>query len=50
MDPAMTHLLERFVRAQEACYRCVIAELRAGRKTGHWIWYIFPQMRGLGAE
>ena len=40
--------LERFVSAQRVGYDEVRAELRAGRKTGHWIWYIFPQMVGLG--
>ena len=40
--------LERFVEAQEHVYESVLAELRAGRKTGHWIWYIFPQIAGLG--
>lgn len=44
--------LERFVEAQdtEPCgdYNQALAEMRAGQKRGHWIWYIFPQMRGLG--
>ena len=40
--------LERFVEAQEHVYESVLAELRARRKTGHWIWYIFPQIAGLG--
>jgi uncharacterized protein (DUF1810 family) len=42
--------LERFVQAQEkgGSYDSALAELRAGRKTGHWIWWIFPQLRGLG--
>lgn len=40
--------LDRFVRAQAAVYPEVVAELRAGRKTGHWIWFIFPQLDGLG--
>ncbi len=40
--------LDRFVRAQEGAYPGVLAELRAARKTGHWIWFIFPQLRGLG--
>jgi len=42
--------LERFVSAQEREYAQVCAELRAGRKRSHWIWYIFPQMRGLGSS
>ena len=40
--------LERFVQAQEKTYAAAWGELKAGRKTGHWIWWIFPQMRGLG--
>ena len=40
--------LERFVSAQRIGYDGVVAELRAGRKTGHWIWFIFPQVAGLG--
>jgi uncharacterized protein (DUF1810 family) len=40
--------LERFVSAQRVAYDGVRAELRAGRKTGHWIWFIFPQISGLG--
>lgn len=40
--------LERFVRAQDDVYAEVLAELRACRKTGHWIWFIFPQLVGLG--
>ena len=40
--------LYRFVTAQAAVYPQVLAELSAGRKRGHWIWFIFPQMKGLG--
>jgi len=42
--------LERFVAAQDASgtYQRAAAELRAGRKTGHWMWFIFPQIAGLG--
>jgi uncharacterized protein (DUF1810 family) len=42
--------LERFVAAQDSAgtYDQAIAELRRGRKTGHWIWFIFPQIAGLG--
>jgi uncharacterized protein (DUF1810 family) len=40
--------LDRFVEAQRDCYEQVLRELRAGHKTTHWIWYIFPQLRGLG--
>lgn len=40
--------LQRFVDAQAGVYRQVIEELRAGRKRSHWMWFIFPQIRGLG--
>jgi uncharacterized protein (DUF1810 family) len=40
--------LQRFVDAQASAYPQVCEELRAGRKRSHWIWFIFPQMRGLG--
>lgn len=40
--------LQRFVDAQERVYDTVLEELRAGRKRSHWIWFVFPQLRGLG--
>jgi uncharacterized protein (DUF1810 family) len=40
--------LERFVEAQRDVYETVRSELNAGRKRGHWMWFIFPQIRGLG--
>ena len=40
--------LERFVQAQEPVIGRVLEELRAGRKTSHWMWFVFPQIRGLG--
>ena len=42
--------LQRFVAAQDAggTYRHALAELRAGRKTSHWMWFVFPQIAGLG--
>ena len=40
--------LDRFVAAQEPVYAEVVAELRAGRKTSHWMWFVFPQLVGLG--
>ena len=40
--------LRRFVEAQEPVYARVLAELRAGRKASHWMWFIFPQIAGLG--
>jgi uncharacterized protein (DUF1810 family) len=40
--------LQRFVKAQDPVYDQVCAELRNGRKESHWMWFIFPQLRGLG--
>jgi len=40
--------LQRFVDAQAPVYESVLAELRAGRKRSHWIWFVFPQIYGLG--
>ena len=40
--------LQRFVGAQDQVYAAVLDELRAGEKRGHWMWYIFPQIKGLG--
>lgn len=40
--------LERFTQAQQSVYATVLAELGAGRKRSHWIWFIFPQIAGLG--
>ena len=40
--------LERFVRAQDPVYATVVRELRAGHKRSHWMWFIFPQIAGLG--
>ncbi|HTP97851.1 MAG TPA: DUF1810 domain-containing protein [Casimicrobiaceae bacterium] len=42
--------LDRFVDAQSKDYAQALSELRAGRKTTHWMWYVLPQMRGLGAS
>ncbi|UTD27354.1 DUF1810 domain-containing protein [Bradyrhizobium sp. WD16] len=42
------HDLQRFVSAQDGVYPAVQAELRAGRKRSHWMWFIFPQIAGLG--
>jgi uncharacterized protein (DUF1810 family) len=42
--------LERFVNAQGPVYDRVCAELSNGRKSSHWIWFIFPQLRGLGSS
>ena len=40
--------LERFIDAQELIYDLALQEIREGKKRGHWIWYIFPQIKGLG--
>ncbi|HMA20273.1 MAG TPA: DUF1810 family protein [Gemmatimonadaceae bacterium] len=40
--------LNRFVTAQETNYPDALTELRAGRKRSHWMWYVFPQIAGLG--
>ncbi len=40
--------LQRFVTAQEPVYQAVLTELRAGEKRSHWMWFIFPQIAGLG--
>lgn len=40
--------LQRFVDAQASVYSRVVAELRDGRKQSHWMWFIFPQIKGLG--
>lgn len=40
--------LQRFVDAQDRNFEGVIRELKSGRKHGHWMWYVFPQIRGLG--
>ncbi len=42
------HQLERFIAAQESIYQQVVNELSAGRKRSHWMWFIFPQLAGLG--
>ena len=46
--PHHDHDLQRFIDAQNPVYASVLAELRAGEKRGHWMWFIFPQLRGLG--
>ena len=45
MDP---YDLNRFVEAQEVNYSDALSELRAGHKRSHWMWYVFPQIAGLG--
>jgi uncharacterized protein (DUF1810 family) len=50
METDDPHDLQRFVAAQDAggTYERATAELRAGRKTSHWMWFVFPQIAGLG--
>ena len=42
------HNLQRFIDAQASVYEQVVAELTAGQKTSHWMWFVFPQLDGLG--
>jgi len=42
--------LKRFTNAQESIYDCALAELRRGLKQSHWMWFIFPQIIGLGSS
>ena len=44
------HSLDRFMEAQERMYAVALEEIRSGRKRSHWMWYIFPQLRGLGTS
>lgn len=48
--PRLDNSLERFVSAQERMYPRALEEVRNGRKVSHWIWYIFPQLKGLGTS
>ena len=49
-DSTDPHDLNRFVAAQRDAYAQALAELRSGRKRSHWMWYIFPQIAGLGVS
>jgi len=40
--------LSRFIKAQEGSYEQALSEIKSGRKRSHWMWYIFPQYKGLG--
>ena len=46
----MSSDLDRFTAAQDDVYAGAVEELRAGRKAGHWMWFIFPQIAGLGSS
>lgn len=47
-EPAQEHTLERFLKAHENSYEAALREIQSGMKQTHWIWYIFPQIQGLG--
>lgn len=46
----MHYNLKRFTEAQEADYELALSEIKNGHKRSHWIWYIFPQIKGLGSS
>ena len=46
----MSRNLDRFLQAQDPIYGDVTAELAAGLKTTHWMWFVFPQVSGLGTS
>jgi uncharacterized protein (DUF1810 family) len=50
MRPRTPWDLDRFVQAQEGCYQRALAEIRSGVKQTHWMWFIFPQLAGLGSS
>ncbi len=47
-DPTDPYNLQRFVLAQDLVFDQVLSELEGGMKTSHWMWFVFPQIRGLG--
>lgn len=47
-QPAVPFDLARFVQAQQGAYATALAEIRSGCKQSHWMWYVFPQLAGLG--
>ena len=49
-EPPDPYNLDRFVQAQASDYERALGELRAGRKRTHWMWYILPQLQGLGSS
>ncbi|MDQ0564034.1 uncharacterized protein (DUF1810 family) [Rhizobium mesoamericanum] len=50
MPDEIDYNLERFVDAQNGAYEKALSELRAGHKRSHWMWFIFPQIAGLGSS
>lgn len=49
-DPEDPFELSRFASAQQGIHESVVAELRGGRKRSHWMWFVFPQLNGLGSS
>lgn len=49
-NPPTTFDLDRFVTAQQGVYEGALREIRRGRKIGHWMWFAFPQIEGLGSS
>ena len=49
-QPPDIFVLDRFVTAQRSVYANALAEIKDGRKRSHWMWFIFPQLRGLGTS
>lgn len=49
-EPSDPFGLQRFVDAQSPVFETVLRELRVGRKAGHWMWFVFPQIAGLGSS
>jgi len=50
MNPQNGQSLQRFIDAQESSYATALSEIKSGRKKSHWMWYIFPQIQGLGSS
>jgi uncharacterized protein (DUF1810 family) len=50
VDPTDPFDLRRFVEAQQHCYEQALGEIRAGDKVSHWMWFVFPQLEGLGSS
>ncbi len=48
MDNTDTYKLDRFIKAQGTTYETALGEIKNGYKTSHWMWWIFPQLKGLG--
>jgi uncharacterized protein (DUF1810 family) len=49
-DSTDPHYLQRFVEAQDPIYERAVSEIRSGEKVSHWMWFIFPQVEGLGSS